>query len=595
MKTSTLLLAALAGVSSICQAQELTVPEGFENSYTGNTTLLWRSTAFRYQCVYDAQHFLNQGITYPIEISRLRFRPLNGTVDAGGQVYTNVTVELSTSMFDSANMVTDFALNTGTDATVCWQQDVTLLPVTGTTPNDHHIDLVLTTPFVYDPNAGPLLVDVTAPTAPTATVPNMAASNDPALHFARRNSSATPTAATGGLSGFAAAMKIDYMPLPGTALKENYGQGCYSRPRMAYELIDGGTNPVDLVGTQWDMIYNGSPQGGTYLIIPGSTPYTTPGAGAVDLVQGAFTSSSSASWDDASVVLSPSGLASGFPYPSVGSQTTTEITVNSNGKVYLGNTVDASFAANGANYGSLDPFSGATGAGLPVLAPFNVDLDPTTGGSIWYEDLGPGAGVRITWDNILNWQDPAYTPLAGANSFQMTMLPTGQVSFAYGASLATDGSAANAAIVGYSPGGGAPTTDSLDWSSLVAYITGDGTIPVVLDADVRPVLGTTVNLTTSDVPANAVGVATILSFSGVPGGADLGVIGMPGCDAYLNLPASIAFSLGGSPSSTFGFAIPSAPIYSGIEVFAQGLVIVPGVNSFNGQTTNGVKLTLGSQ
>ena len=180
--------------------------------------------------------------------------------------------------------------------------------------------------------------------------------------------------------------------------------------------------------------------------------------------------------------------------------------------------MDTSFATNGAPYGSLNPFQGTTGAGLPVLAAFNCDLDPTTGGNIWYEDPSPSGGVRITWDNILNWQDTAAgAPTALVNFIQMELVPGGQVYFSYGANLGLGGSANNSGLVGFSAGGGEPIGDLVDWSALNGYQSGDGTVPLTMAADGRPLIGTTVNLVTSNVPGTAIGTFSVLAFEGLRG------------------------------------------------------------------------------
>jgi hypothetical protein len=594
MKSSAIFLAALASLSSLSVAQSnVTVPEGFENTFTGNTGFLWRSVAFQYQCVYDTQHFVNQNIDHPIEITRLRFRPLNGTIDPGGQIYTGVTIQLSTATLDSANMDINFATNVGADVATVFNGDVTLLPVTGATPNDHHIDILLQTPFLYNPLNGPLLVDVLAPTAPSAAVPNMAASNDHLVHFARRNSTANVGSLTGGLSGFAAAMKIDYNLPAGLATRSTYGNSCYDRNRMLYEQFTGGSVP-DLINTNWTLIYQPSALGGSYVVLPGANPYVAPGATAVDLLTMTPTSASSGvgNWDDGSIVMTPAALATGFPYPSAASATTTDITINSNGRVLLGNTIDNTFATNGANYGSRSAFSGATGSGLPIIAGFDVDLDPTVGGNIWYEDPSPNGGVRITWDNITNWQDPT-GPLAGANFIQIELIPGGQINIAYGANLATGGSNSNDGLVGFSAGGNEPETNMVDWSSLAGYLSGDGTSAITLVSDARPILGTTINLVTDNVPPGSFGAFNLVSLGSLPG-IDLGAIGAPGCEANVDINTAVTAFVAGVPISSRALSLPVNPSLSGINLFSQSVVLGIGVNALGVMTSNGAALLTGT-
>lgn len=604
MKKTSFMLAAIAGLSSLSVAQNLTVPAGMENTYTGNTSLLWRSVAFHYQCVYDQQHFLNQGIDYPIEITRLRFRPLNGIIDPGGQTYNNVTIELSTSNFDAANMDTTFANNTGADVVSCFNGNVTLLPTSGGAPNDHHIDITLATPFLYDPTVGPLLCDVLAPVNPTAGVPNMAASSNYANHFARRCSTTTITNLTGGLSSFAAAMKIDYNVLPGTATRSTFGEACYDAPRMVSELFDSytastpPTNPIDLANTSWTMIYQPNASGGNYVIIPGGAPYdaATAAANGTDLLTLAYTSSSSGSWDDASIVqtLPAASFPAGFPHASAAGTPTPDITINSNGKIMLGNTVDGTFATNGANGNASTSFAGLVGPGLPTIAGFLCDLDPTTGGNIWYEDASPNGGVRVTWDNLLNWASTgANAPAAVPNFIQIELLPTGQINIAFGASLGNGGSS-HEAVTGYSAGNGENEL-RVDWSSLNGFVSGSGLLPLLANADARPVIGTTVNTVVDQVPAGSVAGGVIYGLTQYNPGFPLNTVLGIDCDLYASLDLISIVAL---PTGSFQSAVSLAnnPALSGLQLTTQGFVLNASLaNPLNVMMSNGVDMLLGTQ
>ncbi len=381
----------------------------------------------------------------------------------------------------------------------------------------------------------------------------------------------------------------------GFAIKTLYGAGCYDSPRMAHEQFPGDTSPVDLVNTQWTMLYQAGATGGNYLIIPVGNAYdaVTPAANGVNLLTLPYTSSSSATWDDASIV---QNLPFAFPHPNAASATATSITVNSNGRIYIGSSFDAAFASNGANSGyTPTSFRGTTGAALPVIAGFMCDLDPVAGGSLWYEDPSPNGGVRITWDNIPNWQDPAYAGLpAQINSIQMELLPNGTVFLSYGSSLGNGGSLANVAIVGYSAGSGEPVGPQLDWSALTAYQTGTGEVALKIDADNRPVTGTTINVTVSEIPAGALVAAVVYGLTKFDPGLSLAVLGMPGCNAHTTPDLLVA---GLSPGPTFQSAlpIPANPALTGFTLLAQGLVLSASIpNPFGGITSNGLELIVGT-
>ena len=390
--------------------------------------------------------------------------------------------------------------------------------------------------------------------------------------------------------------RIHYIlsPTGGFAINSMYGAGCYDSPRMAYELFPGDTFPVDLANTQWSLNYVPGAAGGNYVIVPTGFPYdpVTPAAAGVNLVTQSYTSSSSANWDDASIVKS---LPFAFPYPGAGSPTTTSITVNSNGRIYLGSTVDPSFGSNGANSGyTPSSFRGITGAGLPVLAGFMCDLDPTVGGQIWYEDPSPNGGVRITWHNIPNWQDTTYTGLpAQMNNIQMELLPSGVVYLSFGASLGNGGSVGNVAITGYSAGGAQPVGPNLDWSAITGYSSGTGELALHIDADNRPITNTTINVTISEIPATGFVAAIVYGLVKIDPGFPLAILGMPGCNAHASPDVMIA----GLPTgTTFSspLPIPNNPALTGFQLLGQGLVLGLLPNPFGGITSNGLQLVVGT-
>ena len=382
----------------------------------------------------------------------------------------------------------------------------------------------------------------------------------------------------------------------GFATKTTYGAGCYDLPRMAHEQFPGDTFPVDLANTQWSLIHVPGATGGYYLIIPSGIPYNavTPAASGVNLVTQPYTTSSSANWDDASVNKT---LPFAFPYPNAASPTTTSISVNSNGRIYLGSHFDGSFASNGANSGfTPTSFRGTTGTGLPVIAGFMCDLDPTVGGQIWYEDPSPNGGVRITWHAIPNWQDPAYTGLpAQLNSIQMELLPSGVVYLSFGASLGNGGSINNVAITGYSAGGAQPLGPQLDWSALSGYQSGTGEVALKIDADNRPITGTTINVTVSEIPAGTFVAAIIYGLTKFNPGIPLAILGMPGCNAHASPDLLVAGLVTGATFAS-PFSIPANPALTGFQLLGQGLVLGPAIpNPFGGITSNGLELIVGTQ
>jgi PKD repeat protein len=114
--------------------------------------------------VYDSTHFTLQGITFPINITGLRWRPNTNVALVATTYPIACSVRCSTCPTDWSTTTTTFATNRGADETLCFQGPVTFPAqpaVVGPTP--FGIDIPLTTPFFYDPNAGDLNIECDLP------------------------------------------------------------------------------------------------------------------------------------------------------------------------------------------------------------------------------------------------------------------------------------------------------------------------------------------------------------------------------------------------------------------------------------------------
>lgn len=563
------LLAVLLGACSLASAQEFVVPQGMENTHTGNTTLIWRSTAFRFQMLYDTTHFVGQGLDHPIAIQRLRFRPINGAVDPGGQVYQGVTVQMSSSPSDYDTMSSTFANNVGADVVTVFQGDVTLLPAAGGTPNDYYVDIALTTPFVYNATQGlDLCVDVTAPNAPTASVPNTAASNNRTLHFARRLSSASPGAATGALSDFAAVIRMDYTIPPGTALAAPYGTGCYDHFVSFYETFAAGA--LDLGGTANVTSNIGlAPNGlaGGYRVNTGNDVWHAPQS--PDLMLG----------DDA--ISAPLALPFTFPYPG---GSTNSIIVESNGNVWLQPPTHASFLV------SAGPDSLLTRG--PVLSVFYDDMDPSPvgGGSVHFDVDTVNNKAYVTWVGVPIWI-ASPPPVRPTNTFQVLLSASGVVEMRY---REMDTSLSwTSTTIGFSPGIGNLDPGSRDISATMPFSTRTDQRALSLSADVRPTLGQTVNLVVADMPPSAFVSGIVLSLAQFDPGVSLAGIGMPGCFQYVGLDVTLGISFA-VPTFSLPLSIPNDPVWIGTHVFGQALTRAVGVNPLGFVSSNGLDITVGN-
>lgn len=348
------------------------------------------------------------------------------------------------------------------------------------------------------------------------------------------------------------------------AQKTNYGAGCYLRLASMYELF-ATSAAFDLAnsGISW------VPAGTGYVVLPGIATFVAPSAGAAILTLA----------DDADTSVT---LTAPFVYP--GGSTST-LVVCSNGYVSVG-------AGNGTGFTP----SVATMLGAPQTAWRNMhDYNPTyaNGGRIKFEMI---AGVAyITWDGV--W-DHLGTSATNANTFQFQFdTATGNVHLV----CLTMSTLGNARMVSYSPGGASGDPGPTDLSAaLPASITlpGNDIQPLRLTASARPLIGTTISLTTDNQTGTNVGV-TFLGLGQIPApGFDLGILGAPGCAALIdvNQAAGAIISNAGLPGIGMAISLP-IPNNTGLltaQLFCQSIWLDPLANGFGALTSNGVELVLGN-
>jgi hypothetical protein len=399
---------------------------------------------------------------------------------------------------------------------------------------------------------------------------------------------------------------IDYTPDPAAGLSVPFGAGCYDAPRMVYELIPSGTTPIDLINTAYTFIYQPSPSGGNYLITGGGAPYdgATAAAQGTNIVTGASTTTSSGTpggggpeWDDASLIytLSTTLFPGGLPFPG---GSCTDITINSNGKIFLGPMSNSSWDSNGANYGSLAAFQGALpSVQLPAqMQAFSCDFDPTAGGGIYVEEPSPNGGIRITWHQVPNWP----TVAGRTCNIQVELLPTGICYWAFGNDLVCDPAAnTNAALVGFSAGFGQPIGPAIDWSAITVRQTGDGSQAPVLGMASRPVINSTADVVISNLtPGTASPFGGFLSvgLGGLPAGLPLNMYGLGGCEAHIDLGLVVFTVIMPNPSGIdmrWSWTVPAAA--NGVQIFFQGATLTP--NPYNNRSllvTNALCAKVGS-
>jgi hypothetical protein len=98
----------------------------------------------------------------------------------------------------------------------------------------------------------------------------------------------------------------------------------------------------------------------------------------------------------------------------------------------------------------------------------------------------------------------------------------------------------------------------------------------------RPSAGQPLTINTSNIDPSGLINITLISTGSLPG-IDLGVIGMPGCGAYITLP-EVASSLGivGGGSASWPALASIPPSFAGVNLYAQSAQLATGFPvSFN--------------
>ena len=377
-------------------------------------------------------------------------------------------------------------------------------------------------------------------------------------------------------------LRMNY-DVPATAAHNQIlGEGCYFRPQAFYQDFPASLTAADIANTSQLWIYNppAAPNGANYLIVPSGTSFAASPSPSLTLT--APVSTSSANWDDA--LSPPITLPFTFPFPG---GSTSDITIGSNGCIYLASVVDSTYAVCGAAYGSIAGFRDLA----PRLAPFYVDLDPSAAGTIHYDVAAGNGSVTITWDSVPEWPAGPNT-----NTIQVILNANGDVEIVYG-NLSNEAVAnSNNAIYGFTPGNGSPLPAQIDISTeiLAGYMSGNNAILPILTPDSRAVLGSTPNVVTSNLTAGTQFGALVVGTQAVTPALDLGGFGMPGCFLHCNF--FVVFTQVLDPvTGTFNqpLPIPSNPALTNQTIVMQSAPLTPGFNALGLLISNGLCLRIG--
>ena len=573
MHKFTLSAAAIALSVASLAAQTITVPAAFAAAEGGTTGNVWRAGINRVQCFYDTTNFTGQSTGQPIVISAVEFR-LAGALAANIVTYPSVDIHLQTAAVDFLAPSTTFATNrTAALGTPNYSGPVTTVAVGGGTPNDFFISIPLSTPFTYQPELGQdLLMEIVINAAPAPLLGNTINTGFvAATHFANSVRSVNSTTAlTGAVSAFCPVARFTYTNAPGAALKSDYGVGCYDRAASIYEQFAGSAN--DLSGQKITFTQNA--QGGYDAVTTPGAAIVLPPAGTVGLALG----------DDA--ISAVQTLPFTFNFPGGAS---TGLIVDSNGSLGIAGTVGTSIGG-----------SAATLLGLPSvrLAASMQDLLPdgvTNVANVFaHADARNPSIYYYTWLNV-----PCFGSIAvpaPTSTFQIALIDNGtndSVEFRYQTLVNDSSSNAGIALTGFSRGSGATDPGSSDLTagtvSSVAELKG-----LKLAASARPVVNTSMTFTTSNIPASTAFTLYVLSVGQINPGVDLGIIGAPGCNAYIQLPEVLSnFQIGG-PTATTVVSIPNDPFFVGQSFYSQAIGLDASVNAAGITSSSAVSCLMGS-
>jgi hypothetical protein len=154
------LLGAQSRAALIVVPNSLANVEGNSNNGFPFNLQLFGLQAQHYQQVYSHTQFPSGG---PFLITAMAFRPDSQTGNAFSSTLSNIRIALSTTSASPDGLSTTYANNIGANNTVVFNGALSLSSANTPGPgNTRNFDIIVTlqTPFLYDPNAGNLLMDV---------------------------------------------------------------------------------------------------------------------------------------------------------------------------------------------------------------------------------------------------------------------------------------------------------------------------------------------------------------------------------------------------------------------------------------------------
>lgn len=363
------------------------------------------------------------------------------------------------------------------------------------------------------------------------------------------------------------------------ASKASYGTGCNILSGSFWQKwTSNAAMSASLNGRKLSLLFNGT----NYTLTQGlsTVAYIPPSASATTLP----TSNNG----ETTVALN-----SPFPYPG---GSTPQLVIATDGHI----SPVSNLPFPGQNYNFMPFQRGVLDALNPIWAVcwHNFNTTELNSGLIKHETLGNL--FVVTWDNVESFPGSTTAQTANPCTFQAQFdLTTGDVHFVYQSMTAIGGSQSyDETVIGYSPGGPSPDAGPIDVATLTALVLPSvEVLPLTLTVSAAPVLGTTIDLTTSNPTTQGLGV-NFLALVGIPApGINLAVLGAPGCAALVDPSTAVGnliSNLGaGLPPLTVTLPIPANPALTGLQIFSQSIWLDAAANAFGAITSNGVNTTLG--
>ena len=216
-----------------------------------------------------------------------------------------------------------------------------------------------------------------------------------------------------------------------------------------------------------------------------------------------------------------------------------------------------------------------------MWAPLWHDLNPGAGGSVWFDSTSQR--LVVTWVSVPNFFN------SGSSTFQVQFWNNGNVHYIY----------QNITVAGDYLTGFSKTTGNNPGSSNLQLVAGSGigvctnaAPEMKLGVSAQPVLGTTFDLETSEIPPGTLFGLAFLSTTPVVPAVDLTFFGLPGCQLYQDVDLALLWVQVGNIGPV-SWQLPNNPVLAGYVVYSQSASLTPGINAFGMAVSNGLKLTIG--